>query len=89
MWTALKKFFSKDKAPPAPQRDLAALTMLQQLIRAHLKGRVLYPDGGIDDQARKIVNRAQFLGIDGDNVVTVDKEIKKILADDALGTTRY
>ena len=88
MWTTLKTFFSRGKTPkPSANVDLTAVTMLQQLVKSHLKGRIMYPEGGLEQQSKRIVNSANLLGIPGDNVIIVDKNIKKVLADNALGRT--
>jgi len=47
----------------------------------------MYPEGGLEQQSKRIVNSANLLGIPGDNVIIVDKNIKKVLADNALGRT--
>jgi len=67
--------------------DLTAVTMLHQIVKSHLKGHTLYTEGGLDHQSKRIVNSARLLGIDGNDVITVDKNIKKVLADNALGKT--
>jgi|TARA_Y100000034_G_scaffold102305_1_gene127092 hypothetical protein len=83
MWTKVKNFFKK--SPPLPKHDLIALTMLQQIIKAHKQGKVVFSDCTPQEQTAKILNKAQFLGVEGDSVPTVDKNIKKILANNALG----
>tara|TARA_Y100000034_G_C6694567_1_gene305999 strand:- start:151 stop:420 length:270 start_codon:yes stop_codon:yes gene_type:complete len=89
MWTALKRLFNgKKEAKKAPRIDLTAVMMLQQIVKAHLRGKTLYPDGGLKEQADKIMKRAENLGVSGNSVVNINTEIKKILADNALGKVR-
>ena len=90
MWTTLKKFFTSKPAPSPPVVDLVAITMFQQIVKSHLKGRSLYFKESLptQSQSQRIVDQAKRLGIPGNDVITVDKNIKTILADNALGRVK-
>lgn len=80
MWVKIKKLFGLNTPKPPQQYDTLAITMLQQIIKAHQKGRILFRDcETLRSQRTLLLEKGGELGLNNVDLDSLNKDIEKLI----------